>query len=303
MSMTARKAYMALLLSVSVGTLAIAAEVNRPIRPRQPPPRHRSRRVRRRSRIGPGSPFRRNLCPSSSRRIGCATPIDAFVLAKIEAKGLTPSPDADRATFIRRATLDAWGLVPTPEEVDAFVKDAVARRLRKARRSPARLAALRRTSGAPLARSRALRRQRRLPERQDAPQYVPLSRLRDQGLQRGQALFTLSSGADRRRRDRARRSGCPRRDRLPRRLSGQQQFARSRSAQVSDHDRHDRHGRPGDSRHDGRLRALPQSQDGQIHPEGLLSRCRPSSPTPPSRKRRPPKRASRNSPIEKAQAN
>jgi hypothetical protein len=51
------------------------------------------------------------------------TPLDAFVLAKLEAKGLTPSPDADRATFIRRATLDAWGLIPTPEEVKAFVSD------------------------------------------------------------------------------------------------------------------------------------------------------------------------------------
>jgi hypothetical protein len=51
------------------------------------------------------------------------TPIDAFILSKLEAKGLKPSPDADRATFIRRATLDVWGVVPTPEEVAAFVGD------------------------------------------------------------------------------------------------------------------------------------------------------------------------------------
>ena len=51
------------------------------------------------------------------------TPLDAFVLSKLEAKGLAPSPDADRATFIRRATLDAWGLIPTPDEVKAFVGD------------------------------------------------------------------------------------------------------------------------------------------------------------------------------------
>ncbi len=38
-------------------------------------------------------------------------------------KNLQPSPDADRATLIRRATLDTWGCVPTPEEVKAFVKD------------------------------------------------------------------------------------------------------------------------------------------------------------------------------------
>ncbi|WP_332854726.1 DUF1549 and DUF1553 domain-containing protein [Duganella sp. S19_KUP01_CR8] len=51
------------------------------------------------------------------------TPVDAFVLAKLEEKNLKPSPDADRATFIRRATLDTWGLIPTPEEVRAFVND------------------------------------------------------------------------------------------------------------------------------------------------------------------------------------
>jgi hypothetical protein len=51
------------------------------------------------------------------------TPIDAFILAPLEAKNLKPSAEADRATFIRRATLDAWGVIPTPAEVDAFVND------------------------------------------------------------------------------------------------------------------------------------------------------------------------------------
>ena len=51
------------------------------------------------------------------------TPIDAFILAKLEAKSIKPSPEADRAAFIRRATLDTWGLLPTPEEVKAFVAD------------------------------------------------------------------------------------------------------------------------------------------------------------------------------------
>ena len=50
-------------------------------------------------------------------------PLDAFVLSKIEAKGLTPAAEADRATFIRRATLDVWGVIPSPEEVAAFVND------------------------------------------------------------------------------------------------------------------------------------------------------------------------------------
>ena len=51
------------------------------------------------------------------------SPLDAFVLAKLHEKGLEPSPDAARATLIRRATLDTWGLVPTPDEVKAFVGD------------------------------------------------------------------------------------------------------------------------------------------------------------------------------------
>src|SRR5450631_784872 len=48
--------------------------------------------------------------PSVNQKNWVRTPIDAFVLAKLEAKGLKPSPDADRGTFIRRATLDVWGL-------------------------------------------------------------------------------------------------------------------------------------------------------------------------------------------------
>jgi hypothetical protein len=49
--------------------------------------------------------------------------VDAFVLAKLEEKKLTPAPPADKVTLIRRATLDLIGLLPTPEEVQSFVGD------------------------------------------------------------------------------------------------------------------------------------------------------------------------------------
>jgi len=62
--------------------------------------------------------------PSVNQKEWARTPIDAFILAKLEAKGLKPSAEAGRGAFIRRATLDAWGLIPTPEEVAAFEKDA-----------------------------------------------------------------------------------------------------------------------------------------------------------------------------------
>ena len=52
------------------------------------------------------------------------TPIDAYVLARLEAKGIAPAGEADNRTLIRRATYDLTGLPPTPEEVDAFVADS-----------------------------------------------------------------------------------------------------------------------------------------------------------------------------------
>ena len=49
--------------------------------------------------------------------------IDAFVLARLEAKSIEPSPPADRATLLRRATFDLTGLPPTPAEVQTFLAD------------------------------------------------------------------------------------------------------------------------------------------------------------------------------------
>ncbi len=52
-----------------------------------------------------------------------STPVDAFLLAKLEAAGLTFAKPADKRTLIRRATFDLHGIPPTPDEVDAFEKN------------------------------------------------------------------------------------------------------------------------------------------------------------------------------------
>jgi hypothetical protein len=51
------------------------------------------------------------------------TPIDAFILARLEARGLAFSPDADRATLLRRICFDLLGLPPSPDELAAFLAD------------------------------------------------------------------------------------------------------------------------------------------------------------------------------------
>ncbi len=50
-------------------------------------------------------------------------PIDAFVLAKLEAKGLTHAPAAPKRALLRRVYFDLIGLPPTPAEIDAFEND------------------------------------------------------------------------------------------------------------------------------------------------------------------------------------
>ena len=62
--------------------------------------------------------------PLADRNAGWAkTPIDAFILARMKKEGLHPSAEADKMTLIRRVTLDLTGLLPTPAEVKAFVRD------------------------------------------------------------------------------------------------------------------------------------------------------------------------------------
>jgi hypothetical protein len=68
-------------------------------------------------------PVRRPALPEAAQVAWVRTPIDAFVLRKLDEAGLTPAPEADRRTLIRRLSYDLTGLPPTPEDVDAFLGD------------------------------------------------------------------------------------------------------------------------------------------------------------------------------------
>jgi hypothetical protein len=61
--------------------------------------------------------------PEVKRKDWPRSPVDAFVLAKLEEKNLSPAPPADKRTLIRRATFDLTGLPPTPGEIRAFLAD------------------------------------------------------------------------------------------------------------------------------------------------------------------------------------
>jgi hypothetical protein len=65
----------------------------------------------------------RPALPLVKDRAWLHNPIDAFIVARLEKEGLTPSPEADRITLLRRLSLDLIGLPPTPEEVDACRAD------------------------------------------------------------------------------------------------------------------------------------------------------------------------------------
>ncbi|QDU19221.1 PSD1 and planctomycete cytochrome C domain-containing protein [Urbifossiella limnaea] len=68
-------------------------------------------------------PLRRHPAPAVKDVAWTRRPIDSFLLAAMEARGLAPSAAADRRTLIRRASFDLTGLPPTPEEVAAFETD------------------------------------------------------------------------------------------------------------------------------------------------------------------------------------
>jgi len=69
---------------------------------------------------------KRSPLPTVSDRAWIRTPIDAFILAKLEKAGLRPTAEADKTTLLRRLSFDLTGLPPTPEELAAFLSDTSA---------------------------------------------------------------------------------------------------------------------------------------------------------------------------------
>ncbi len=68
-------------------------------------------------------PIKQPAIPAVKNKRLVQTPIDSFILAKLDERGMKPSPQADKRTLIRRAYFDLTGLPPKPEEVEAFIAD------------------------------------------------------------------------------------------------------------------------------------------------------------------------------------
>ena len=90
---------------------------------RSPPSANGSSRARSGSATGPSCRRSAPRLPAVKNEKWARNPIDRFVLARLEREGLKPSPEADRATLLRRLSFDLTGLPPTPAEVDAFLAD------------------------------------------------------------------------------------------------------------------------------------------------------------------------------------
>ena len=137
--------------------------------------------------------------PSVKNSAWARSPLDLFVLAKLEAKGLTPAASASKEIWLRRVNFDLIGLPPTPSEIDAFLADSSAEAEAKV---VDRLLASPRYGerwGPPLARRRPLRRLQR-PRREHAPAQRPqVPRLGRLGVQRRPALRPIPEVATRRR--------------------------------------------------------------------------------------------------------
>src|SRR5262245_48175651 len=103
-----------------VADLAAWVKMGAPVPAVDPPPRLDVARARA---AWPFRPVEDRAPPPVKDTAWPAGPIDRFLLAKLEEKGLRPAPPADKRVLLRRATYDLTGLPPTPQEIDAFLKD------------------------------------------------------------------------------------------------------------------------------------------------------------------------------------
>ena len=242
-----------------------------------------------------GPPFPKSANPQSEIR----NPIDRFLLAKLNDSGLTFAPPADKRTLLRRVYFDLIGLPPTPEEIDAFLKDdspdAYEKVVDRLLASPA----VRRALGPALARPRPLRRDARPRVRLRHPRRVAVPRLRHPRLQRRRAVRPVPHRAHRRRPAAASR-GATRRTARTSRCSrpafwwlgrGEALAGRFAGRVRRPHRQPDRRVRQGGARADARRAPAATTTSSTRSPRRTTTRCSacsrvrgttaPTSTTPP----------------------
>ena len=217
-------------------------------------------------------------CARSSKRE--TRSIDASCSRSCDEKGLTFAPPADKRVLLRRVYFDLIGLPPTPEEIDAFLKDdspdAYEKVVDRLLASPA----LRRALGPALARPRPLRRDARPRVRLRHPRRLALPRLRHPRVQRRRAVRPVPHRAHRRRPARpAAAQSEGRHERVARGdgflVAGRGEALAGRFAGgVRGPDRQpDRRVRQGGARADDRLCPLPRPQVRRRSPRRTTTRC------------------------------
>jgi hypothetical protein len=102
--------YVAVLLGVSLSALALFSAETKTFTPAQ-------------RKFWAFQPVAKPTVPAVKNKQWVRTPIDAFILAKLEEKGVQPNAPADRLTLLRRATIDITGLQPTSDQIQQFLND------------------------------------------------------------------------------------------------------------------------------------------------------------------------------------
>ena len=142
-------------------------------------------------------PVRSPAPPAVQDKAWLRNELDAFTLARMEQAGVKPAPDTGRYALLRRVTYDLTGLPPDTGRDRRLSQRYRAGRLRARGRSPARLAALWRSVGPPLARRGAVRRHLRQCVGLPGAAGLPVSQLRAAGVQRRRAVRPLRARANR----------------------------------------------------------------------------------------------------------